>query len=53
MPWIPPLDESAAPEGSRAAADAHAATGGRMTNMKWTLAHSPAALTALLQWYPL
>ena len=34
-------------------AAAHAATGGRMTNMKWTLAHSPASLTALLQWYPL
>ena len=53
MPWITPLDEASAPEGSRASADAHAATGGRMTNMKWTLAHSPAALTALLQWYPL
>ena len=53
MPWIPPLDESGAPEGSRATADAHAATGGRVTNMKWTLAHSPAALDALLEWYPL
>ena len=40
MPWIPPLDAAAAPEGSRATADAHAATGGRMTNMKWTLAHT-------------
>jgi alkylhydroperoxidase family enzyme len=53
MPWIPPLDADDAPEASRAAADAHAATGGRMTNMKWTLAHDPAALTALLEWYPL
>lgn len=53
MPWIPPLDESEAPEAARATADAHAATGGRMTNMKWTLAHSPAALDALLEWYPL
>ena len=53
MAWIPPLTEAAAPEGSRALAAAHAATGGRMTNMKWTLAHSPAALEALLQWYPL
>jgi alkylhydroperoxidase family enzyme len=53
MPWITPLDEASAPEASRASADAHAATGGRMTNMKWTLAHSPAALEALLQWYPL
>ena len=53
MPWIQPLDEAAAPEASRATADAHAATGGRMTNMKWTLAHEPAALDALLEWYPL
>jgi hypothetical protein len=51
MPWIPPLDADDAPEASRAAA--HAATGGRMTNMKWTLAHDPAAMTALLEWYPL
>ncbi len=42
MPLITPLDDSTAPEGSRASADAHAATGGRMTNMKWTLAHAPA-----------
>jgi alkylhydroperoxidase family enzyme len=53
MTWITPLDDTSAPEASRAGADAHAATGGRMTNMKWTLAHSPAALEALLQWYPL
>jgi alkylhydroperoxidase family enzyme len=53
MAWIPPLTEPEAPEGSRSLAAAHAATGGRMTNMKWTLAHSPAALEALLQWYPL
>ena len=53
MAWIPPLDASVASEASRAAADAHAATGGRMTNMKWTLAHDPSALGALLEWYPL
>jgi len=53
MAWIEPLDEQSAPEDSRAVAAAHAATGGRMTNMKWTLAHSPVALEALLQWYPL
>jgi hypothetical protein len=53
MPWITRLDETSAPVRSRASADAHAATGGRMTNMKWTLAHAPAALEALLQWYPL
>jgi alkylhydroperoxidase family enzyme len=53
MPWIPPLEADDAPEAARATADAHAATGGRMTNMKWTLAHDPAALQALLEWYPL
>jgi alkylhydroperoxidase family enzyme len=53
MPRIKPLDEIEAPAASRATAAEHAATGGRMTNMKWTLAHSPTALTALLQWYPL
>jgi alkylhydroperoxidase family enzyme len=51
--WIEPLDERRAPEESQAVAAAHAATGGRMTNMKWTLAHSPVSLEALLQWYPL
>ena len=50
---IDPLTEAAAPEASRELAAAHVATGGRMTNMKWTLAHEPAALEALLQWYPL
>ena len=50
MTWITPLDHTSAPEASRAGADAHAATGGRMTNMKWTLARSPAALAALPQW---
>jgi hypothetical protein len=53
MPRISPFEESAAPPESRELAAAHAATGGRMTNMKWTLAHSPVALNALLQWYPL
>lgn len=53
MQRIAPLDEARAPEASRELAAAHAATGGRMTNMKWTLAHAPAALDALLQWYPL
>ena len=53
MARIPPVDESSAPPASRELAAAHVATGGRMTNMKWTLAHSPVALDALLQWYPL
>ena len=53
MARIPPVDETSAPPASRALAAAHEAAGGRMTNMKRTLAHSPAALDALLQWYPL
>jgi len=53
MARVPPVDETSAPPASVELAAAHAATGGRMTNMKWTLAHSPVALDALLQWYPL
>jgi hypothetical protein len=53
MARILPVDESSAPSGSQELAAAHVATGSRMTNMKWTLAHSPVALDALLQWYPL
>src|SRR3954453_23379636 len=53
MARIPPVDESSAPPASRSLASEHLASGGRMTNMKWTLAHSPVALDALLQWYPL
>jgi hypothetical protein len=53
MARIAPLDETSAPPASRSIAAAHAAAGGRMTNMKWTLAHSPVALDALLSWYPL
>src|SRR3954471_5469803 len=53
MARIPPVDETSAPPASRSLASEHLASGGRMTNMKWTLAHSPVALDALLQWYPL
>jgi hypothetical protein len=53
MARIPPVDESAAPPASQELAAAHLASGSRMTNMKWTLAHSPVALDALLTWYPL
>jgi hypothetical protein len=53
MARISPVDESSAPPASQELAAAHVATGSRMTNMKWTLAHSPVALDALLQWYPL
>src|SRR5690349_10465211 len=53
MARIPPVQETSAPPASRSLASEHLASGGRMTNMKWTLAHSPVALDALLQWYPL
>src|SRR3954453_2317362 len=53
MARITPVDESSAPPASQDIAAAHVATGSRMTNMKWTLAHSPVALDALLTWYPL
>ena len=53
MTRITPLEERSAPEASRELAAAHLAAGGRMTNMKWTLARAPVALEALLQWYPL
>jgi hypothetical protein len=53
MARIPPVDETSAPPASRSIAAEHLASGSRMTNMKWTLAHSPVALDALLQWYPL
>jgi alkylhydroperoxidase family enzyme len=53
MSRITPVPEADAPDASRELAAAHLAAGGRMTNMKWTLAREPAALDALLQWYPL
>ena len=53
MARITPVDESSAPAASQDIAAAHLASGSRMTNMKWTLAHSPVALDALLTWYPL
>lgn len=43
----------AAEPASRALWDAQIKAHGRMTNMKRTLAHSPAALRALMEWYPL
>src|SRR5215217_5112474 len=53
MARISPVDETSAPAASQDLAAAHVATGSRMTNMKWTAAHAPVALDALLQWYPL
>ena len=53
MARIPPANQSSAPAASAERAAAHQATGRRMTNMEWTVAHSPAALEALLQAYSL
>ena len=53
MTRIAPADPAGAPEASQRLAASHEAAGGRMTNMKWTLARAPVALEALLQWYPL
>lgn len=51
MPRIEPLT-TYTPE-MQAAANAHVATGARMTNMKNTLAHDLRAFEALMTWYPL
>lgn len=53
MARIPPVaDGAAAPAAQQILAQQQAAYG-RVTNMKRTLAHSPAALRALMQWYDL
>jgi alkylhydroperoxidase family enzyme len=53
MARIAPLSIADASELARAELDRQVAAHGRVTNMKCTLAHSPAALTALMQWYAL
>jgi alkylhydroperoxidase family enzyme len=53
MARIPPLPDADAAPAARALLDAQRAAHGRVTNMKQTLAHSPAALRALMQWYDL
>jgi alkylhydroperoxidase family enzyme len=53
MPRIPPLDDLQAPPASRVLLDEQRTAHGRVTNMKRTLAHSPAALRALMTWYDL
>ena len=53
MARIPPVNDGAAPPQAQAELDRQRAAHGRVTNMKRTLAHSPAALHALMQWYPL
>jgi alkylhydroperoxidase family enzyme len=53
MARICPLKLEQAAPAARVELDRQLAAGGRVTNMKRTLAHSPAALHALMQWYPL
>src|SRR5207253_1593824 len=53
MARIPPLADTDAHPDARALLDEQRAAHGRVTNMKGTLAHSPVALRALLQWYDL
>ncbi len=53
MARVRPLDPAEAPPASRAELDRQLAAHGRVTNMKRTLAHSPAAIAALMTWYPL
>jgi alkylhydroperoxidase family enzyme len=53
MPRITPVTLAEAPPASRAELDRQVEAHGRVTNMKCTLARSPAALAALMHWYPL
>lgn len=52
MARIPPAEGPLAPA-AQAELDRHRVEHGRVTNMKRTLAHSPAGLSALMTWYPL
>ncbi|MDY3555012.1 hypothetical protein R5W24_004145 [Gemmata sp. JC717] len=53
MARVPPLNVEDAGPVSRALLAEQVASHGRATNMKRTLAHSPAALDALVRWYDL
>jgi alkylhydroperoxidase family enzyme len=53
MARIPPLNYDAASPETRRGYDDQIAAHGRVTNMKRTLGHSPAAFRALMEWYPL
>jgi alkylhydroperoxidase family enzyme len=53
MARIPPLAYEEAPPAARPELDRQLARSGRLTNMKRTLARSPVALAALMQWYAL
>ena len=52
MARVSPADPPLAPA-AQEELDRQFAAHGRVTNMKRTLAHSPAALRALMEWYPL
>jgi alkylhydroperoxidase family enzyme len=53
MPRIPPIAVAEAQPAARAELERQIAAHGRVTNMKCTLARSPAALAALMTWYDL
>jgi alkylhydroperoxidase family enzyme len=53
MPRVQVSDDAAIHPQAKAELDRQRAAHGRVTNMKRTLGRSPAALTALMQWYPL
>jgi alkylhydroperoxidase family enzyme len=53
MARIRPLEYEEAAPAARVELDRQQSAHGRVTNMKRTLAHSPVALQALMQWYPL
>lgn len=53
MTRIEPLEHATATPEQRATLDGIIARWGRATNMKRTLARSPVALHALMEWYPL
>jgi alkylhydroperoxidase family enzyme len=53
VPRIAPIDAADADPEARVELDQQLEAHGRLTNMKWTLAHSGVALHALMTWYPL
>ena len=53
MARIPPIVEEQAASAAREELNRQRRAHGRLTNMKLTLAHSPLALSALMQWYPI
>jgi len=52
MARVPPAEGPLAPE-AQAELDRQLRAHGRVTHLKRTLAHSPRALVALMEWYPL